>query len=137
VGVAEQDRRDHAVLQGDDIGVLPELPQKGADAHAEQPVSDDRRLLDRIVVIERQSEDHARLLASPPARLARPIMRDNDNAVAIPASSTTGTVLRLQISSIAVGLAMPMPEPISDPSGITAAQPTSTSFWQETGSSLQ
>ena len=53
VGVAEQDRRDHAVLQGDGVRVLPELPQEGADAHADQPVGDDRRFLDRIVVVER------------------------------------------------------------------------------------
>ena len=59
------------------------------------------------------------------------------DAVPIPASSTTGTGLRVQISSIAAGLARPRPEPISEPSGITAAQPTSASFWQVTGSSLQ
>src|SRR4051812_2082937 len=59
------------------------------------------------------------------------------DAVPMPASSTTGTGLRAQISSMAVGLAMPRPEPISDPSGMTAAQPTSASFWQATGSSLQ
>ena len=58
-------------------------------------------------------------------------------AVPMPASRTTGTGLRAQISSIAAGLAIPIPEPISDPNGITAAHPTSASFWQVTGSSLQ
>jgi len=58
-------------------------------------------------------------------------------AVPMPASSTTGTGLREQISSIAAGLPRPRPEPISEPSGITAAQPPSASFWQVTGSSLQ
>src|SRR6516162_9037602 len=58
-------------------------------------------------------------------------------AVPMPASSTTGTGLREQMSSIAAGFAIPIPEPISEPRGITAAQPTSASFWQVTGSSLQ
>ena len=44
-------------------------------------------------------------------------------AVPIPASSTTGTGMRAQISSIRCGLEMPRPEPIGEPSGITVAQP--------------
>ena len=73
------------------------------------------------------------ITASQPSSIASAA----SEAVPMPASSTTGTVLREQISSIAAGLQMPMPEPISDPSGMIAAQPTSISFWQETGSSLQ
>ena len=58
-------------------------------------------------------------------------------AVPMPASTITGTLMRRQISSRLAGLAMPMPDPISEPIGITAAQPISASRWQTTGSSLQ
>src|SRR5207249_11870789 len=71
--------------------------------------------------------------ASQPSSIARVA----SEAVPMPASSTTGTGLREQISSMAAGFAIPIPEPINEPSGITAAQPTSASFWQVTGSSLQ
>ena len=46
------------------------------------------------------------------------------DAVPMPASSTTGTGERAQISSIRCGLQMPSPEPIGEPSGITAAAPS-------------
>jgi hypothetical protein len=59
------------------------------------------------------------------------------DAVPSPASSTTGTGLRRQISSIMAGLQMPRPEPIGAPSGITVAQPRSASFRHVTRSSLQ
>ena len=55
----------------------------------------------------------------------------------MPASSTTGTAERAQISSIRCGLQMPSPEPIGAPSGITAAAPASASLRQTTGSSVQ
>ena len=57
--IAEQHRRDHPEGVGDGVLVLPELPQKGADAQADQDIGDDRRPLDRIVVVERDGEDHA------------------------------------------------------------------------------
>ena len=44
-------------------------------------------------------------------------------AVPIPASRITGTSARSTISSMLCGLRMPSPEPIGEPSGITAAQP--------------
>src|SRR5688572_9330090 len=56
--ITEQHRRDHAVAVDNGLLRLPELPQPGAEAHADQPVGDDRRLPDRIVVIQRQGEDH-------------------------------------------------------------------------------
>src|SRR3954462_9639481 len=58
-------------------------------------------------------------------------------AVPMPASSTTGTAERAQISSIRCGLQMPSPDPIGAPSGITAAAPASASLRQTTGSSVQ
>ncbi len=58
-------------------------------------------------------------------------------AVPMPASSTTGTGERAQINSIRCGLQMPSPEPIGEPSGITAAAPASASLRQTTGSSVQ
>ena len=75
LGVTEQGGGDQAVLVSDHIRIVRELPQKGADAHADQPVGDHWRLADRVVVVEREGEDHARLLGSQPARLARSIKR--------------------------------------------------------------
>ena len=57
--IAEQHRRDHPEGIGDGVLVLPELPQIGADAEADQQPGDDRRPLHRIVVVERDGEDHA------------------------------------------------------------------------------
>ncbi len=48
----------------------------------------------------------------------------------------TGTDARSVISSKLCGLRMPMPDPMGDPSGMIAAQPTSSSFRASTGSSL-
>src|SRR5436190_19627166 len=240
LGIAEQHPRYHPETIGNGLLVLPELPKEGADAHADQEISDDRRPPDRIIVVQREGENHARLLFGGEARMPRIIMRHKrrrageaqrnppfprpashggfrqklhpsykfgeaaaqvptrpncgldgsaklrfgmrpasrarrpalaaariaaairrgscdlaiavlaitasqpssianaaSDAVPMPASSTTGTGLRVQISSIPAGLAIPIPEPISEPNGITAAQPTSASFWQATGSSLQ
>ncbi len=58
-------------------------------------------------------------------------------AVPMPASTITGTGERRQISSRFAGLATPMPDPISEPIGITAAAPRSASRLHTTGSSLQ
>jgi hypothetical protein len=58
-------------------------------------------------------------------------------AVPMPASRITGTEERRQTSSMASGLAMPRPEPMGEPSGITAAAPASASFKHVTRSSLQ
>ena len=57
-------------------------------------------------------------------------------AVPMPASSTTGTPACSTIISMLCGLAMPRPVPIGEPSGITAAQPVSSSRRASTGSSL-
>ncbi|GJE46051.1 hypothetical protein AEGHOMDF_5251 [Methylobacterium soli] len=71
--------------------------------------------------------------AAAPSSMARTA----SEAVPMPASTITGTLARRQISSIWAGFATPMPEPISEPMGITAAQPISCRRWQMTGSSLQ
>ena len=54
----------------------------------------------------------------------------------IPASSTTGTSASSTISRMLYGLAMPIPLPIGEPSGITAAQPALACRRAITGSSL-
>ena len=54
----------------------------------------------------------------------------------MPASRITGTPAASTISSMLCGLRMPRPEPIGEPSGITAAQPTSSSLRASTGSSF-
>src|SRR6516164_7601392 len=58
-------------------------------------------------------------------------------AVPMPASSTTGTGERAQMISMTCWLQMPSPEPIGEPSGITATAPASASLRQTTGSSVQ
>src|SRR6516162_6214562 len=58
-------------------------------------------------------------------------------AVPMPASSTTGTGERAQMISMTCWLQMPMPEPMGEPSGITATAPASVSLPQTTGSSVQ
>src|SRR6201997_4115399 len=57
-------------------------------------------------------------------------------AVPMPASRTTGTSAWATIISMLCGLAIPSPVPIGEPSGITAAQPVSSSRLASTGSSL-
>ena len=57
-------------------------------------------------------------------------------AVPIPASRITGTPALSTISRRLYGLRMPMPLPIGEPSGITAAQPAASRRWASTGSSL-
>ena len=57
-------------------------------------------------------------------------------AVPTPASRITGTPARSTMSARLYGLRMPMPEPIGEPSGMTAAQPTSSRRRARIGSSL-
>lgn len=64
------------------------------------------------------------------------IARAASEAVPAPASRTTGTVARSTISSKLWGLRMPSPDPMGEPSGMIAAQPTSSSFRASTGSSF-
>jgi len=59
------------------------------------------------------------------------------DAVPTPASTNTGTLACSIISDRFHGFKMPMPEPISDASGITATQPISSSILAWIGSSLQ
>src|SRR6516164_3387972 len=58
-------------------------------------------------------------------------------AVPMPASSTTGTGERAQMISMRWWLQIPRPEPMGEPSGITATAPASVSLPQTTGSSVQ
>ena len=57
-------------------------------------------------------------------------------AVPTPASSTTGSSVRSRMIETLYGLRIPMPEPIGEPSGITAAQPTSSRRRARIGSSV-
>ena len=59
------------------------------------------------------------------------------DAVPTPASTSTGTFDCSMISFRFHGLRMPMPEPISEASGITAIQPISSSILHLMGSSAQ
>ena len=54
----------------------------------------------------------------------------------MPASRTTGTEARSAMIAMLYGLRMPAPEPIGEPSGITAAQPASSRRRARIGSSL-
>ena len=58
------------------------------------------------------------------------------DAVPTPASRITGTPARSRIRRRLYVLSSPMPEPIGEPSGITAAQPTSSSRRARIGSSF-
>src|SRR5205085_11010802 len=128
------------------VGQEPTRPSCGLDGSAKlrfgmRPASRARRPAStaaRIAAaIRRGSCDLAIAVLAITASQPSSIAKAASEAVPMPASSTTGTGLREQINSIAAGLAIPIPEPISEPNGITAAQPTSASFWQATGSSLQ
>jgi len=57
-------------------------------------------------------------------------------AVPIPASRITGTRARSTIRRRLYGLRIPWPDPIGEPSGITAAQPTSSRRRARIGSSF-
>ena len=57
-------------------------------------------------------------------------------AVPIPASRITGTPAAATIIAMLCGLEIPSPVPIGDPSGMTAAQPMSSSRRASAGSSL-
>src|SRR5438067_660134 len=58
------------------------------------------------------------------------------DAVPTPASSTTGTPLRSTMIEMLYGFRIPIPLPIGEPSGITAAHPRSSSLRASTGSSV-
>jgi hypothetical protein len=58
-------------------------------------------------------------------------------AVPTPASTMTGTLARSRINWMFHGFSTPMPEPISEASGITATQPIASSARAWIGSSLQ
>ena len=57
-------------------------------------------------------------------------------AVPTPASRITGTPEASTMSVRLYGLRIPMPEPMGEPSGMTAAQPTSSSRRARIGSSF-
>lgn len=57
-------------------------------------------------------------------------------AVPTPASRITGTLARARMIPRLYGLTIPIPDPIGEPSGITAAQPTSSRRRASTGSSV-
>jgi hypothetical protein len=73
---------------------------------------------------------------STPSQPSSMAMAASD-AVPTPASTSTGTLDCSMISDRFHGFRMPMPEPISDASGITAQQPMSSSMRAWIGSSLQ
>src|SRR5689334_14799491 len=75
-------------------------------------------------------------VANSTASQPNSIARAASLAVPMPASSTTGTPARATIISMLCGLVMPRPVPIGEPSGMTAAQPASSSRRASTGSSL-
>src|ERR1700730_2209528 len=153
VVVIERDGKDHAEAPrgteppaGQGCGQEPTRPSCGLEGSAKsrfgmRPASRARRppsTAARIAAaLRRGSWDLAIAVLTSTASQPSSMARVASEAVPIPASSTTGTGLREQISSIAAGFAIPIPDPISEPSGITAAHPTSASFWQVTGSSLQ
>ena len=62
-------------------------------------------------------------LASSTASQPSSIASAASEAVPIPASRITGTVTASRMSRMLCGLRMPRPEPIGEPTGITAAQP--------------
>src|SRR5579875_69017 len=70
--------------------------------------------------------------ASQPSSIARAA----SEAVPTPASSTTGTCARSTMSEMLYGLPMPIPDPIGDPSGMTATQPRSSRRRASVGSSV-
>ena len=59
------------------------------------------------------------------------------DAVPTPASTSTGTLALSMIRRRFHGLRMPMPEPISEASGMIAQQPMSSSIFAWMGSSAQ
>ena len=67
----------------------------------------------------------ARVIAEAASTASQPasIARATSEAVPTPASSTIGTEARETISSRCARLRMPSPEPIGEPSGMTAAAP--------------
>jgi hypothetical protein len=100
----------------------------------QRPASTAARML-RAIISGSRAFDTAvlRRTAEQPSSIASAA----SEAVPMPASHTTGTGERAQISSMRWGLQMPSPEPIGAPSGITAAAPASASLRHTTGSSVQ
>ena len=76
------------------------------------------------------------LFISTPSQPSSIAMAASD-AVPTPASTITGTCVCSMISDRFHGFRMPMPDPISDASGMIAAQPMSSSMRAWIGSSLQ
>src|SRR5262245_41198821 len=103
-------------------------------SRAQRPASTAARML-RAISTGSRAFDTAVLssTAEQPSSMASAA----SEAVPMPASSTTGTGARAQMSSMRCGLQMPSPEPIGAPSGLTAAAPASASLRQTTGSSVQ
>src|SRR5439155_877302 len=110
-----------------DFGIRPA-------SRACRPASTAARIADAIRTGSRALET---ALLSNTAAHPSSIASAASDAVPMPASSTTGTGERAHNSSIRCGLEMPSPEPIGEPSGITAAAPASASLRHVTGSSLQ
>ena len=78
-----------------------------------------------------------RVLTTDPLAVLRLVVASAASlAVPMPASRITGTPAAAVIISMLCGLAMPSPVPIGEPSGITAAQPTSSRRRASTGSSV-
>ena len=60
-----------------------------------------------------------------------------ESAITSEPSTSTGTLIRSMINCRFHGFRMPMPEPMSDASGMTATQPMSSSIFAWIGSSAQ
>ena len=113
------------------MGELRESARRGAQP---RPASTAARMLFAISTGSRAFDT---AVLSSTAEQPSSMASAASEAVPMPASRTTGTGERAQISSIRCGLQMPSPEPIGAPSGITAAAPASASLRQTTGSSVQ
>src|SRR5215813_1140691 len=125
---------------------VPTRPNCGLDGSAcaifgirpasrdQRPASTAARMLVAIMTGFRAFDTAVlRSTAEQPSSIAIAASED----VPMPASSTTGTGERAQMISMTCWLQIPSPEPIGDPSGITAAAPASASLRQTTGSSVQ
>src|SRR3954447_16959138 len=102
-------------------------------AYASRPPSTPSRIARAIVTGSSAREIAlAHSTASQPSSIASAA----SDAVPTPASRITGTVARSRISRRLYGFSSPIPEPIGEPSGITAAHPTSSNRRARIGSSL-
>ena len=100
---------------------------------ARRPASVPRRIARAIA-----TGSSAREIAVAHSTASQPISIASaaSEAVPTPASRITGTPARSRISRRLYGFSRPWPEPIGEPAGITAAQPTSSSRRARIGSSL-